>query len=112
MKEKNIKYINILNRIHKKFSKLEGLLLIKKQYFTDNIFYYLLSLILRFIYLLSFLGHYHIFFDGNNSNEFYRKFVQKLTCYNFIKETQLSFEYYFYSIIIIFIGSFIRTCSY
>ena len=108
MKEKNIKYINILNRIHKKLSKLEGLLLIKKQYFTNNIFYYLLSLILRFIYLLSFLGNYHIFFDGNNPNELYQKFIQKLTCYNIIKEIQLSFEYYFYSIIIIFIGSFIR----
>ena len=109
MKEKNIKYINILNRIHKKFSKLEGLLLIKKQYFTDTMFYYLLSLILRFIYLLSFLGNYHIFFDGNNPNELYQKLIQKLTCYNLLKAIQLSFEYYFYSIIIIFIVSLIRT---
>ena len=109
MKEKNLKYINILNRIHKKLSTLEGLLIIKKQYFINNIFYYLLSLILRFIYLLSFIGDYQIFFDDNNSNKLYQKYLRKLTCYHIIKVFKLSFNYYFYSIIIIFIISLIRT---
>ena len=108
IKNENFQYINILNRIHKKISKLEGLLIIKKQYFTDNMFYYLLSLIMRFIYLLQLFGEYHIFFDKNNSNIIYQEFIQKLTFYNIIKEYKLSFKYYFYSIIIIFIISLIR----
>ena len=43
------KYRNILNRIHKKISIYEGLLIIKKQYFTDNIFYYFFCVLSRFI---------------------------------------------------------------
>ena len=106
--EKNLKYINILNRIHKKLSKMEAVLIMKKQYFTDNKFYYLLCLALRFIYLLSFLGDYRIFFGKKNSNKIFQQYIHKLTSYNIAKELELSFKTYSCSIIIILIISLIR----
>ena len=108
LNENNEKYINILNRIHKKISKFEAVLIIKKQYFTNNIFYYLLCIILRFIYLISFLGKYYIFFDENKTYNYFQKYIQKLSFYNIIKDYKISFQFYLNSSIIIFILSLIR----
>ena len=109
IKTNNLKYINILNRIHKKLSKFEALLIIKKQYFTDNKFYYLLCLSFRFFYLISFLGDYHIFFDENKTNKLFPYNMQKFTCYNLlIKEFKISFNFYSNSILILFFISLIR----
>ena len=107
--EKDLKYINILNGMYKQLSKFERLLILRKHRFTDNMFYYLLSLIIRFIYLISFLGDYHIFFDKNNSNKSIQQYMQQLTCFKIIKELKISFLFYSYTIIIIFIISLIRS---
>ena len=37
---KNAKYIDILSRIEKKVSTYEGLLIMKRQYYTNNSFYF------------------------------------------------------------------------
>ena len=50
--DKKLAYSNILNRINKKYLSYEGLILLKKLYFTDNIFYYYICILIRYIHLM------------------------------------------------------------
>ena len=93
------KYRNILNRIHKKISIYEGLLIIKKQYFTDNIFYYFFCVLFRFIYLISLSGNYADYFDINRNIKSFQENLKLFTCYNsvnicFYNINNISFNYY------------------
>ena len=97
------KYRNILNRIHKKTSIYEGLFIIKKQYFTDNIFYYFFCVLFRFIYLVSLSGNYTEFFLTNNNIKSFQEDLKLLTCYNFIKKVNVSYTSYIFIILIIFV---------
>ena len=90
------KYIDILNRIHKKFSVNEGLFIIKKLFLTDNTIYYFLCLLFRFIHLLSFSGDMN-FTNRKNSSKAFQQYFNILTCYNLVK--QFNFSYTIYAII-------------
>jgi hypothetical protein len=97
------KYTNILNRIHKKISIYEGLLIIKKQYFTDNIFYYFFCVLFRFIYLISLSGNYSDFFYINKNIKSFQENLKLLTCYNFVKRINVSYKTYIFIIFIILV---------
>ena len=78
---KKSKYINIFNRIQKKIHTYEGLFMIKKLYFTNNIIYYFLCILSRFIYLISFSGDYtSSFFNKKNTLNTFHQYVSSLTC--------------------------------
>ena len=59
------KYENLLNRIQKNISIKEGFFMIMKQYLTNNILYYFLCIITRFIPLIILTGNYHDAFAPN-----------------------------------------------
>ena len=116
--DKRSQYINILNRIQKRFSSYEGLLLIKKQYFTDNIFYYFLCLLFRFIHLISFsIGFNNIISGFSRSSRFnlsipISQYLKMITCHNLAKQFGISFQTYKYSIFIILIFLIFRVLSF
>ena len=60
------KYENLLNRIQKNISVKEGFFMIMKLYLTNNIFYYILCVIIRFIPLIILSGNYHDAFDPHD----------------------------------------------
>ena len=99
------KIINILNRIQKKDSTYECILIMKKQNFTNNAFYYFLCVLFRFIHLLIFSGDYQ-------KNIQSRNILRKLTCLNFIRVFNVSFIVYASIIIIIIILLIIRLIMY
>ena len=99
------KIINILNRIQKKNSTYECILIMKKQNFTNNAFYYFLCVLFRFIHLLIFSGDYQ-------KNIQSRNILRKLTCLNFIRVFNVSFIVYASIIIIIIILLIIRLIMY
>jgi len=96
-------YKNILNRIHKKISIYEGLIIIKKQYFTDNIFYYFFCVLLRFIYLISLSGNYEDFFHPKTKAISFQEVLRLLTCYNFVQKFKVSYTVYIFMILIILV---------
>ena len=111
--DKNKNYINILNRIQKKISSYEGILIIKKQYFTDNGFYYFLCLLFRFIHLISFSGDYfNMFINNRFSFPSFKRYLKKLTLYNIIEQFNISFNIYAYMAIIILILFIFRVLSF
>ena len=107
------KYIDILNRIHKKYSKYEGILIMKKKYFTDNIFYYFLCLLTRFFYLLSFCGNYSSSFSSRFTNfKSFQQYIKSLLCFNILNKIQIRFKIYVYIIIILCILYIIKLMNY
>ena len=104
--DKKYIYINLLNRIKKKNSSYEGLLLMKKLYFTDNIFFYFLSLFFRFIHLISFCGDYTTF--SNKNNKTIMQYIKIFTCHYLIQQFNISYNYYILIDIIIIILYIIR----
>ena len=84
------KYHNVLNRLSKKTATYEGLIIIKKQYFTDNIYYYFLCLLTRFISLLALSGdysdHYRNNNIGNKNNVMpFQLYFKSCSCHDIIK---------------------------
>ena len=108
---KTSKYNNILNRIQKKFSTYEIIFLIKKLYFTNNIVYYFLCILTRFVNLISFLGDFSLSNFNKNSNSI-RKYIKGLTCYSFVQKLNFSFAKYIAINIVIFIFFIIRVINY
>ena len=109
---KKSKYINIFNRIQKKIATYEGIFMIKKLYFTNNIMYYFLCILSRFIYLISFSGDYaSTFFNKNNLNTFHQ-YIKSFTCYKFIQNINLSSKNYYILNLIIAIIFIIRVLNY
>ena len=99
---KNSKYYNILSRIQKKYSIYEGLFIIKKQYLTNNSFYYFLCIFFRFIYIISISGYYEsIFKAGISEINSIQNYLRKLTCFNLFQQFNLSYKTYFIIILII-----------
>ena len=98
------KYFNILNRLQKKYSIYEGLFIIKKQYLTNNSFYYFLCIFFRFIYIISISGNYTSLF-GRGRRSFYsiQNYLNKLTCYNLLQQFTISYKLYFFIVLIILI---------
>jgi hypothetical protein len=89
-----IKYINVLNRLTKKTATYEGLIIIKKQYFTDNYFYYFLCLLTRFISLLALSGDYSDIYGNKNNVRSFQSYLKSLSFHNIIKNFNLSQETY------------------
>ena len=106
--DNNSRYIDILNRIQKKFSTYEGLLIMKRQYFTNNIFYYFLCLIVRFIHILSFCGDYYSINYIIRKITSFKQFLKRLTLFNFVKNINISYKIYFISILVILVLFLIR----
>jgi len=98
------KYYNILSRIQKKYSIYEGLFIIKKQYLTNNSFYYFLCLFFRFIYIISISGDYEYIFRKRKLRiNSIQKYLRKLTCFNLIQQFNISFKMYFIIVLIILV---------
>ena len=89
------KYYNVLNRLTKKTATYEGLIIIKKQYFTDNFYYYLLCLLTRFVPLIALSGDYSdIYRNKNNNVKSFQSYLKSFSCHNIIKDFNLSQETY------------------
>ena len=99
---KKSKYYNILNRIQKKYSIYEGLFIIKKQYLTNNSFYYFLCIFFRFIYIISLSGDYESSF-GEESIYSIQSYIRQLTCFKLAQYFNLPYKIYFIIILIILI---------
>ena len=98
------KYFNILNRIQKKYSIYEGLFIIKKQYLTNNSFYYFLCIFFRFIYILSISGNYISIFERGKLRFYsFQNYLSKLTCYNLFQQFTISYKIYFCIVLVILI---------
>ena len=101
---KKSKYYNILSRIQKKYSIYEGLFIIKKQYLSNNSFYYFLCMFFRFIHIISMSGDYeYAFLKGKSRINKIQNYLRKLTCYNLVQQFSLSYKMYFIIVSIIFI---------
>ena len=101
-------YNDILNRIQKKFSTYEGLLILKKQYLTNNVFYYFLTLIIRFIHILLFCGDYYSINKTIRKYTSFKQYLKYLTIYNFVKQFDMSYKIYFIIVLIILVLLLIR----
>ena len=102
--DKNAKYNNIFNRICKRCSNNEIIFIIKRQYFTNNTFYYFLCVVFRFIHLISLSGDYsNIIYRINNSNSFQTILKKYFICFSILKQFNFSFFIYRIIIIIMFI---------
>ena len=97
---KNSNYINIFNRLQKKYSLYEGLLIIRRQYLTNNIFYYILCIIFRFIFFLSISGDYTSNFSLRKSKTF-QSFLKNLNCHYLFNIINISFRIYCFSVLFI-----------
>ena len=109
--ESKLKYINILNRIHKKISSYEGFLIMKNQYFTDNVFYYFLCVIFRSVDLIYFSGDYSsttsTFIRASNTKA-YKQYIKILSCYGLMEKLNISYKVYVLICLIILILFIIR----
>ena len=114
MKRKtNKKYNNILSRIKKNFSIAEGFFIIIRLYLTNNIFYYILCIIFRFISLIITSGDYLIEDNELSDNSYsIQKLLKKMTLHYILKK--FSFSYRIYKIIctLIYILFIIRIFNY
>ena len=78
----------------RKLSSFESFLIIKKLYFTDNVFYYFLCLIFRFIPLFILSGNYSTFFKKNKKSKTIYQYLKTLTCHNIINQFKISIKVY------------------
>ena len=106
-------YNNILNRIRKKSITYEGVFIVKKIYFTDNIFFYFLCILFRFIHLFVFSGNYAEQFSSKEKDDSksFQNYLLKLTIYNLLQQYQLSFRIYSMFCLIIFFLFIIRVIT-
>ena len=119
--EKNSKYINVLNRVQKRFYTYECILIMKKQYYINNSFYYFLCLIFRFIHILSFCGDYNSSSrrpspPANSMNPMIRsnttsikQYLNNFTLYYLVKQLNMSYTTYFIINLIILVLYLART---
>ena len=100
--DKKSKYYNILSRIQKKYSIYEGLFIIKKQYLTNNSFYYFLCLFFLFINIILMSGDYeYTFRKGKSRINTFQNYLRKLTCLNLVQQFNLSYKMYLIILIIL-----------
>ena len=104
-----IKYYNVLNRLTKKTATFEGLIIIKKQYFIDNFYYYFLCLLTRFVFLLALSGDYSDIYGNKNNVRSFQTYLKKLSCHYIMSDFNLSQETYSTITIIIAILFAIRS---
>ena len=105
---KNAKYIDILSRIEKKVSTYEGLLIMKRQYYTNNSFYFFLCLIFRFIHIISFCGDYDKIKIRKRNISSCKQYLNRLTLYYLFKQLNISHNIYFIINLLILVLFLIR----
>ena len=101
---KALEYISVLNRIQKKLSTYEYLIIIKNLYFTNNIFYYLLSILFRSIHLISFCLDFGNI--NNNNKNYIGQYLKNFTWIGLFRQFNISYRSYmiiFLLLLIIFI---------
>ena len=92
----NSKYINIFNRVQKRFSSYECLYISKQQYFIDNFYYYILCLIFRFIPLIILSGDYSTNSNSINVTKSIQEYLKLFTCHNLISILNFNYKMYIY----------------
>ena len=112
--EKQSKYNNILNRMQNGFSFREGLYLIIRLYLTNNVFYYIASVLFRFVPILLISGNNVNVYRKNltNQNASFHQFLKVLTCLNITKHFNFSVKIYIFFCIIIYLLFIIRLINY
>ena len=122
--DKNRKYVNILDRIQKNISIEEGVYIIIRLYLTDNLFYYVLCILFRFIPLILLSGNFlQSQITRNisiptiqrlNSNKYYNfnQLIQLLTCHNLANQFHISYRNYINILLLIYILFIIRIINY
>ena len=105
---KNSKYINLLNRIPKKFPFYIAFIIVKNQYFTDNKLYYFFCILFRLIHIISFCGDYHSYFIKHKNFASFKRNINLFTCHKIFSKIIISYEVYILIIIIILILFIIR----
>ena len=108
MYDKKANYYNLLNRIQKRNLAYEGLLLVKKLYLTDNIFFYLLCVFFRFINLISLSGDYSFSINNKNTSKSIQNYLKKFTIFNLFKYYNFSYKIYILILLLILIIFFIQ----
>ena len=107
-----LKYIDILNRFQKNSSFKQILFFIIKQNLTNNIVYYFLCVIFRYIHLISISGDYTNAFNDNKNEYSFQHYLKSFTCYNLIKNSKLSYPNYLLTCILLYFISFIMIINY
>ena len=110
--DENSKYNDILNRMQSNYSFDEGFFLTIKEYFTNNMFYYVLCVIFRFNPLLLISISYTDLDDKYYNSKLLKKILGTLTLYNIIEYIQLTYKMYIIITILIYISFFIRMIIY
>ena len=110
------KYKNILSRINKKFSIEEGFYIIIKLYLTNNVFYYILCILFRFVSLIIISGDYlNTIKDNNilsNNSISIQQFLKKVTLHYLLTKFSFSFRIYMIICLFIYILFIIRLINY
>ena len=99
----NSKYINIFNRVQKRFSSYECIYISKQQYFIDNFYYYILCLSFRFIPLIILSGDYSI-----NGSKTIQQYLKLFTCHNLVSILNFNYKMYIYIYTLLLILFIIR----
>ena len=114
--DKKAKYVNILNRIQKKISIKECIFIIIRLYLTNNVYYYFLCILFRFITLFTISGDYYNSINkissSNNSNRTFGQNIRLFTIHNLITKLQISDIIYIWISLLIFILFLIRIIIY
>ena len=110
------KYKKILSRINKKFSIEEGFYIIIKLYLTNNVFYYILCILFRFVSLIIISGDYlNTIKDNNilsNNSISIQQFLKKVTLHYLLTKFSFSFRIYMIICLFIYILFIIRLINY
>ena len=114
--KRKLKYINILGRIKNKNIIEEGFFIIIRLFLTYNSFYYVLSVLFRFISLIIISGDYNNSFMTSNKNNInnktFQQFIKELTLHNIIKKLNINDMVYMEVCLLILFLFFIRIILY
>ena len=112
--EKQTKYNKILNRMQNQISIREGLFLIIRLYLTNNVFFYIICVLFRFVPILLISGNNVNIYRKNsvNKNMSFHRFLKSLTCLNIINHFNFSIRNYLFFCIIIYFLFIVRIINY
>jgi len=112
--EKQTKYNNILNRMQNQFSFREGLYLIIRLYLTNNVFFYIVAILIRFVPIILISGNNVNVYRKNSTyqNMSLHQFLKALTFLNIINHFNFSIGTYIFFCTIILILFIVRVINY
>ena len=109
---KNYKYNDILIPIKSNLSFYEEFLITIKEYFTNNIIFFILCVISRLIPIISFSCDYSSIFAHSNNSKIFINILKKLTLYHFFDNFHISYKEYIIINLLIYFSFFIRFVIY